>query len=204
MKYYYNPASSNCRKVDAVLHHTGLQVERNLVDLAKGEQRAPEFLAINPNGMVPSLVDGDVKLWESNAIMGYLCSRAESDLWPKTDVRYDILRWMYWELAHFGAAANTVLYERLVKPNIGQGAPDEKIVDRGLTRFQRFAKVLDTHLKGRTWIIGDTLTIADFAVGANLTNAEPGQLDLTPYPALVEWRSRLDDVPAWRATAPRR
>lgn len=204
MKYYYNPASSNCRKVDAVLAHTGLDHERCLVDLGQGAQRRPEFLAINPNGMVPALVDGDVKLWESNAIMGYVCSQAKSDLWPTSAARYDILRWMSWELAHFGPAANTVVFERMLKPNIGLGDPDEAKIADGLARFARFGGVLDAQLADRTWVTGDALTIADYAIAADLMYAEPAGLDLTPLPHVMRWRGCLSDLPAWKQTEPRR
>ncbi len=204
MKYYYNPASSNCRKVDAVLAHTGLDPERCLVDLGQGEQHRPDFLALNPNGMVPAIVDGAVKLWESNAIMAYLCSQAKSDLWPVSEARYDILRWMFWELAHFGPAANAVVFERMIKPSIRMGDPDQAKIADALERFARFGRVLDEQLADRAWVTGDTLTIADYAIAADLMYAEPAGLDLAPLSHVVRWRSRLSDLPAWKATEPKR
>lgn len=67
MRYYYHPGSSNCRKVTAVLDLLGVDAERHLVDLPGGEHVQPAFLAINPNGKVPVLVDGERAIWESNA-----------------------------------------------------------------------------------------------------------------------------------------
>ena len=72
MKLYTNPLSPNGRKVTTVVHHLQLQLDVEVVDLSKGAQRTPEYLAINPNGAIPALVDGDLKLWESNAIAAYL------------------------------------------------------------------------------------------------------------------------------------
>jgi DNA-binding transcriptional ArsR family regulator len=89
--------SPNCRKVLAVANRTGTALEKVNVDLLKGEQRKPEFLAVNPMGRVPVLVDGDFRLWESNAIMQYLAGRAKSDLWPDDPrARADIARWQFW------------------------------------------------------------------------------------------------------------
>ena len=203
MKFYTSPPSTNCRKVEAVLRHTGLEAERVLVDpIGKGDNRTPEFLAINPNGKVPALVDGDVKLWESNAIMGYLCTKAESDLWPRSNVRYEILRWMFWELAHFGPATSTVVFERIVKSMLGMGPADEAVVAEALQNFDRFAAVLNGHLEDKSFILGDRVTIGDFALGSHLSYAEPAGLDLSPYGAIRAWWDRLNEIEGWRSTAP--
>ena len=81
MKLYYAEVL-NPQKACAVARHLNSPVEFVAVDLARGEQRQPDFLAINPNGKVPALTDGDRSLWESNAIMAYLAEKAGSDLWP--------------------------------------------------------------------------------------------------------------------------
>jgi len=73
-----------------------------------GDSKKPEYLAINPNGKVPTLVDGDTTLWESNAILCYLGGKSDTDLWPKSAKRYDILRWMFWEANHFTQAINKI------------------------------------------------------------------------------------------------
>src|SRR4051794_30609766 len=83
MKLYFHPLSSNARRARLVVHHLGLAVEEELVDLTQGAQRRPAYLALNPNGKVPTLVDGDLKLWESYAIMIYLCEKhGRRELYP--------------------------------------------------------------------------------------------------------------------------
>ena len=83
MKLYVFPPSPNARKVMMVAHHLGLDCETELLDITAGAQHTPEYRAINPNGVMPALQDGDLTLWESNAIMQYLCSKSESQtLWP--------------------------------------------------------------------------------------------------------------------------
>ena len=84
MKLYYSD-TLNPRKACAVARYLNSPVEFVHVDLAKGEHKTPDYLAINPNGKVPALTDGDLKIWESNAIMCHLARKAGSDLWPRDD-----------------------------------------------------------------------------------------------------------------------
>src|SRR5688500_2546204 len=103
MKLYGFPASDNTWKVRAFAAQLGQGLAFEFVDLTKGQSRTPEFLALNPPGRTPVLVDGDFALWESNAIMQYLASQKPNSLWPDdVRVRADIMRWMSWQLAHWG------------------------------------------------------------------------------------------------------
>src|SRR4051812_8751518 len=100
MKLYTFPIAPNARKVHAVIEHLGLKdIEIHLVDLTKGGQQSPEYLALNPMGRVPTLVDGDLVLWESNAVCEYLCDlQGDTSLFPRdARVRADISRWLYWQ-----------------------------------------------------------------------------------------------------------
>jgi len=101
MKLYCFPPSPNTWKVRAVAAHLGLPLELHIVDLTKGLQRTPEYLALNPGGRTPTLVDGDFVLWESTAIMQYFASHKPNTLWPDdARVRADIAHWQAWHLAH--------------------------------------------------------------------------------------------------------
>ena len=201
MDFYTNPVSPNCRKVDAVAKQLGIELQHKHVDLFRGENRAPEFLAINPNGKVPALVDGDVCLWESNAIASYVASKTDNGLWPRSTLRYDIMKWQAWELAHFGAAAREITFERVVKPLRG-AEPDASVCDRAEEMFERFAAVLDGHLEGKRFLVGNQLTLADFCVAAPLTYAVPAKLPLEQFPHIRAWLSALDEQEGWRASAP--
>ena len=203
MKLYLNPLSPNCRKVSAVAQHLELEAEIVLVDFAQGENRTPEFLAINPNGKVPALADGDLCLWESNAIMGYLCSKKGTDLWPKSNSRYDILRWMNWELAHWGRWISSYGFETFLKGMLKLGDPNEEAMAEAAGFIARFGKVLDDHLANKSWLVGDKLTIADFAVGSHLTYRIPAKLPLDGFKNILAWEQRLNEIPAWRETAPK-
>ena len=202
MKFYYHPASNNCRKVDATLRYLDINAERITVDLFKGAHRADDYLAINPNGKVPALVDGAVKLWESNAIICYLAEKEDSPLFPARS-RSEVLRWMFWETAHLNPATSKVVYEKLLKPMRG-GTADLAVVEAGTADFRRFAAVLDTHLDNRAFVAADGLTLADFSLGAALTYATAAGLPLEEFAHVARWFRALDEIPAWKATAPTR
>lgn len=106
MKLYGFPASPNTWKVRALAAQLKMPLEFELVDLLKGAQQTPAFLALNPTGRTPVLVDGDFKLWESNAILQYLASKNPTPLYPNdAKGRADVSRWQFWDLAHWGAQA---------------------------------------------------------------------------------------------------
>jgi glutathione S-transferase len=150
---------------------------------------------------VPVLTDGDVALWESNAIMGYLCSKKGStDPWPASDARHDILRWQFWELAHFGPATSGLVFERVVKPSIGAGNPDPATVERLLGDFARYADVLQAHLEGRSFLVADHMTLADISVATHFTYADAAQLPLGDHPRVKDYVQRLEALPSFQTT----
>ncbi len=203
MKLYYFPPSPNTRKAHAVAIHLNLPLELRFVDLQKGEQRTPEFLQCNPTGRTPVLQDGDLVLWESTAIMQYLASRVPNTLLPEdARSRADILRWQSWQLAHWYPACQPLQYENFVKQLLQLGEPDPHVVERATVAFHREAIVLDAHLAGRTFLVNDTLTLADFSVASDLTYAAPGGFPLDDYAHIQAWYARIEQLPAWQQTAP--
>ena len=117
MKLHAVIGSPNSRKVEAAISHLGLGgIEREYLDFFAGELGAQDYLRLNPNGMVPTLVDGALTLWESNAIMQYLADKAGGrsgeTLFPRDPARRaDVVRWQCWELAHFNKAFGVIAFE---------------------------------------------------------------------------------------------
>ena len=202
MKLYGFPPSPNTWKVRAVAAHLGIPLELQFVDLTK--PRSPEYLALNPTGRTPTLVDGDFKLTESNAILQYIASQKPNSLWPNdARARADIARWQAWQLAHWGAeACQPLVFQRLVKKLLNLGAPDEAAVARGTEAFHKEAKVVEAHLSKQPYLVGKELTLADFAVAAPLFYAQQGGLPVEPYAKLREWFGRVSALPAWKESAP--
>src|SRR5215471_9430775 len=159
------PPSPRAFKAIAVANHLGIEFTLRAIDLLKGEQKTPEYTALNPNQMMPTLRDGDYVLWESNAIAQYLAGKKpQSGLLPTDERgRLDVTRWQFWDLAHWDPAVAILLIEKFVKPKIiGSNDIDEAAIVRGTEMFHRAASVLDGHLKGRKYVVGDALTLADF------------------------------------------
>ncbi len=206
MKLYHFPISPNSRRVVATLHHLGLDCELQAVDLSKRDQLQPEFVQINPNHMIPTLVDGDFVLWESNAIMQYLCSKvSDNSLFPADPiVRADITRWQFWQTGHFGSACGVFITENIIKPVFLQAEPDLQEIAKGEERFHRFAKVLDDHLKGRDWLVGDGVTLADFSVGSYLDLTSMAKYPLEPYLEIQRWYAGIEQLAAWQSSAPQK
>lgn len=202
MQFFTNPISPNCRKVDAVAKQLGIPLEHRIVDVRKRENRTPEYLALNPNGKVPVLVDGDVVLWESNAIQCYVASKTDNELWPKNNSRYQIMKWQAWELAHFGAATRALNYERIVKRLLGLGQADAARCEEHEANFKTHAAVLDQSLKGQKFLVNSQLTIADFCLASSLTFAEEARLPLAGFPNITRWLLALDEQPGWRGSRP--
>jgi glutathione S-transferase len=204
MKLYGFAPSPNTWKVRALAAYLKTPLEFEFVDLTKGASHTPAYLAINPTGRTPTLVDGDFKLWESNAIMQYIASKTSDSVWPNdARNRADIARWQFWQLAHWGAeACQPLTFQRLVKQIINLGPPDEAVVAKATECFNKEAKLLDAHLAKQKYLVGDTLTIADFAVAAPLFHAERAEMPLGPYANMRGWFGRVSALSCWREAAP--
>ena len=202
MRLYYAETLSP-RKACAVARYLDSPVEFVRVDLAKGEQRGPAYLAVNPNGKVPTLTDSDTSLWEANAIMCHLAHKAGSDLWPSDERQTDVIRWLSWDASHFSRHAGRLYFEHIIKRRFGIGAPDPAEVEEATGHFRQFARVLDDHLRGRECLVGNSLTIADFAVAVTLPYADEAKLPLGDFPEVERWHARLWELPAWREPFPR-
>ena len=196
---HYNPASQHGRRTRIAAIELGLDAEFTVVPFPS----PAEYLALNPMGKVPTLVDGDFVLWESNAIMAYLAEQKPSAGLYGTDARSraEVNRWLFWESAHFGNACITLTWERLMKPMFQKQPPDDTMVAAGDRNFQRFAKVLDAHLANREYVTGK-LSIADFAISTIAMYRNPAKLDTAAFPRLEAYLARMEARESWKQTQP--
>ena len=201
MKLYVFLPSARALGVLALKNHLGLDCQVQSIDLGRGDQLAPEYLALNPNSKMPTLEDEGFVLWESNAILFYMAAKhPDSGLWP-SDLRgqADVLRWLAWKSAHWDAeSVGMVAYEKTSKAVLGLGPPDPAFIARGEQNFARFAAVLNTALRGKTWLVGEQLTIADFSIGAQIPSAERMGLPVGKFSEILRWYEGLAALPGWR------
>jgi glutathione S-transferase len=202
MRLYYHPFSPNARRALMTAIQVGLPFERVLIDLRKGEQKHSEYLKLNPNGKVPTLVDDGFVLWESRAIMAYLADKAGAHtLYPQDlRARADVNHWMFFDAVHFSPAVQIQVFERLIKGMLGMGAPDPKEIERGAKLLAPLLTLLDGHLADRAWLCGGALTLADLSLATPLFFAHAAQIALPPH--MAAWLARVETLEVWQQTAP--
>lgn len=203
IELYVFPPSSRAFKPMVVANHLGIETTLRIVDLVKGEQKAPQYAALNPNMRMPTLKDGDYVLWESGAILQYLAGKKpESGLLPRDERgRLDVTRWQFWDVCHWDPGCAVFIFEHLVKPIVlKSGEPDQAAIAKGAENFHRAAKVLDDQLRGRKFVTGETLTLADFSIGASMNLADMAHYPIAQYAEIKRWYASLRALPAWQKT----
>lgn len=204
IKLYNADRSPNALRVRSVLYELGIEFEKIEIDMRAGDTKKPEFLALNPNGKVPVLVDGDFVLWESRAIDAYLASlKPRRRLYPKDAKERAIVdQWSYWQAIHLGPAMQRVSFERVVKKWLGMGEPNEDAIAGALKETDQYLGVLEGCLGDKEWIAG-RLSIADFALASTFMYRKPARISLAAFPKTDAWISRMEKRKSWKqATAP--
>jgi glutathione S-transferase len=204
MKLYNADLSPNALRVRAVAFELGIELEMVDIDIRAGDTKTEAFLALNPNGKVPVLEDGDFVLWESRAINTYLASlKPERGLYPddpKTRAKVD--QWSYWQAIHLGPAMQRISFERVVKKALGRGEPNEEAIAGQIKDTEQFLGVFEIGLGDNDWIAGD-LTVADFALATTFQYRKPAKISLDAFPKVEAWISRMDERESWqKAIAP--
>jgi len=191
VKLYAFPTSPSCLKVRAVAYELGVELDVLELDGFRAAHRAPWLRELNPNGLVPVLVDGDLVLWESNAIITYLASLHGVPALVTTEPRRraDIDRWLHWESAHLGRTLAALTFERFVRP-LTRGTVDPAADTGAAAQFAAHCRVLDASLQARSYV-ACTLSVADFALACVLATAGLVGLDVEAFPRARAWLERM-------------
>jgi GSH-dependent disulfide-bond oxidoreductase len=159
LKFYFSGAP-NPTKVALFLEEAGLPYEPIPIDTRKGDQHKPAYLAINPNAKVPAIVDGDVTVFDSNAILLYLAEKTGKFLPAKTDkARGELLSWLMFVASGIGPYSGQLVHFRVYAPE-----KIEYAINRYAFETQRHFRILDDHLAKRKYMLGDAYTIVDMDV----------------------------------------
>lgn len=194
IKLHRHALSGHAHRAELLLSLLGINAELVDVDLATGEHKKPDFLALNPLGQVPVLEDGDTVITDSNAILVYLAGRYDaSNSWAPIEPKAaaDVQRFL-------SAAAGQVAFgpaaARLV--NVFGAALDHQ---RAIEIAHNYLGFLDKHLDGRQWLVGVNPTVADVANYAYIAHAPEGDVSLANYPNVVTWLRRIELLPGFVA-----
>ncbi|MDX2232063.1 MAG: glutathione S-transferase [Leptolyngbyaceae cyanobacterium bins.349] len=192
IKLYGYELSGNSYKARLFLELLNLDYEWIKVDLMKGEHKAPEYLALNPFGQVPLLVDGDTKLADAQAILVYLARQYGGEQWLPLEPLplAQVIRWLSTAAGEVRQGPeNARLYHLFGATNIN--------IERAHQKAEHILTQLDKHLSTHTWLEFERPTIADVAVFPYVALASDGKIDLTPYPHVLAWIDRVKQLPGY-------
>ena len=184
---FYTWTTPNGRKVSILLEELGADYKAHAIDIGKGEQHAPAFLAISPNNKIPAIHDHDtgMSIMESAAIMIYLAEKYGKFLPSSGRGRTDVLQWLMWQMGGLGPMLGQV--HQFVHHNKGVSAYAE---ERFTKEAKRLYGVLDTQLRDNEFIAGD-YSIADMACWPWISRYEWQEVDLSKYPHIQRWYKQL-------------
>jgi glutathione S-transferase len=187
--------SGNSYKAALALEFSGLDWEPVFVDFFGGATRAPDYReSVNEMGEAPVLVDGDLRLTQSGAIQQYLTDRTGRHGGAPED-RYEVLRWVLWDNHKFSSMAGMTRFLMNFLPEDKRPA---EVIAFLQGRLKTAYQVLDAHLAGRAWIVGDGLTNADLSCCGYLYYPEPFGFDRADWPNIDAWLTRLSEQPGWK------
>ena len=198
---YHFPFSQHARRVAALLEAAQLPFELRHVAMNEGEHMSPAYLKINPNHQVPTLVDGDLKIHESTAILRYLCQRHGLEDWyPSAPaVRAGVDQWTDWTQSRMAQAVVDIVLNSVFLP---EGQRDLAAIERGKTRLAELVPLITAQLDGRDWIAGTpTPTIADLTLASKFTQLERAGWRPATGPVRA-WYDRMCNLEAFARTLP--
>jgi glutathione S-transferase len=197
IKLYGHEVSGNSYKVRLMLALLNLEHEWVEVDLMQGEHKSPEYLAMNPFGQVPLLVDGETTLADAQAILVYLARQYGDETWLPIDPlpMAQVLRWLSTAAGEVRQGLeNARLYYLF-------GAGTQINIDRATQKSEFILNQLEQHLSQRTWLEFEQPTIADVAVFPYVALARAGKINLDGYPVVLAWIDRVKQLPGYISMA---
>ncbi|WP_299871319.1 glutathione S-transferase family protein [uncultured Sulfitobacter sp.] len=189
--------SGNAYKAALALELSGLDWEAVKVDFFGGETRTPEYRAeVNAMGEAPVMIDGDLRLTQSGVIQDYVAEKSGRFGGKNAEERREILRWVLWDNHKLSSMAGVTRFLMNFLPADKRPA---EVIGFNQGRLKAAYAVLNDHLEGRDWIVGDGITNADLSCCGYLYYPEPFGFDRTDWPNIDAWLTRLSETPGWKA-----
>ena len=196
---YHFPYSQHARRVVSLLEAAKLPYELRHVDMSKGAHLSADYLAINPNHQVPTLVDGDLVLHESNAILRYLCHKHGLADWYPADPKHRarVEQWLDWNQSRLSPAVIDIVFNTL----FAGARRDEQAIARGAAKLRELGPILDAGLAAHDYLTGPGPTIADLSIASNLFQL--GLAKAVPDRAnIAAWYQRIGALEVFRKSLP--
>lgn len=196
---YHSPMSSS-GPVAQTLYELGVPHEKITLDLQKGDQRKPEFLALNPNGKVPTLVVSGTPMFEALAIMQWLGDRhgVAKGLWPSADdpARLTALSWSAWAYVTVGAVIQRL--NGAQSPRVPAELHHAPTAAHALAEMQRLLQILDGQLTARPYLLGESFSLVDLIVGGTITYATYCGVSTDGHAHVKAWLARFQARPSFK------
>ena len=203
MDFYFGTSSGNSARAAFGLYESGVAHVAHRLNVPAGEGRAPDYLALNPMGKVPALVDGTMTLWESNAINWYVAELGpEAGLLPSSPAgRARVQRWLFFQAGHVTPACAPVFrFTNRRMQEFWRLKGDAQLAEAGTKELGRYLPVLEQALADREWLDSE-FSLADIAYAPHLWLIAEGGFDFSATPRVRAWLDRLLARPAWRKAA---
>ncbi|WPZ21190.1 glutathione S-transferase family protein [Sulfitobacter faviae] len=189
--------SGNAYKAALALELSGLDWEPVKVDFFGGQTRQPDYRAqINNMGEAPVMIDGDLRLTQSGVIQDYVAEKTGKFGGRDATERREILRWVLWDNHKLSSMAGMTRFLMNFLPEDKRPA---EVIAFNQGRLKAAYSVLNDHLDGRDWIVGDDITNADLSCCGYLYYPEPFGFDRSDWPHIDAWLTRLSETPGWKA-----
>lgn len=188
-------SSINVRKVVLCAQVLGVDLPRTDAGMAYGVVDTPAYRALNPNGLVPLLQDGEFVLWESNAIVRYLCARAERLYPADLRQRFDAERWMDWQQTTLNRASGPAFVQWIRTP---ADRRDAQVIAQSVAATEPLFDLLDRHLAQQAFMVGDALTMADIPIACEVHRWWGLPQPRPAWPHLERWYAHWLGLPASR------
>lgn len=196
---YHYPYSQHARRVVSLLEQCEIPYETHQVAMDKGEHMLPEFLDVNPNHQVPALRDGQFKIYESNAILRYICNKHHLKQWYPEDpkVRGVVDQWLDWNQCRLSPTVIDIVLNKVFLAPDG----DQEAIIRGEAKLLELLPILAAGLEKTQYLAGDSPTIADLSVASNIFQL--GLAGKNVSGKIEGWYAQIRDLPGFQKSLPR-
>jgi glutathione S-transferase len=196
---YHFPYSQHARRVVSLMVEANLPFTLRHVDMGKGEHRSAEYLAVNPNHQVPTLIDGNIRIHESNAILRYLCAKHELAAWYPEDLpaRAKVEQWLDWNQCRLSPAVVDIVLNKVFLGPSG----DQTAIARGLSTLPELWSILDAGLADTQFLAGSRPTIADLSLASSIFQLTFASITPTSQ-NILNWFSRASELEGFQKSLP--
>lgn len=195
----YGAPQSSAGRCYMMLEECGLKYERIALNMQAKEHKSADYMKLNPNGKVPTIIDGDLVLWESLAINNYLAEKYKPELLGKTvEDRAHVMKWSVWAAVELQPPLVDILIQTFFVP---EAQRDQALINRAKSTYPKFLDVLEQHLSNRKFLVGNEFTLADLNVASVASIPLSLKFDMSAYKNIMSWLQQVQSRPAFKRFA---